>query len=255
MERITEEGRMLCIPMDHGVSSGPIRGLENIHEMMFTLERAGATALLAHKGVFRTLPRPLRVGAIMHMSASTSLSSRPNLKVQVATIEEAIRLGVDAVSVHVNIGGEDDPDMLVKLGMVADECDEWQIPFIAMMYPRGVNIKNPQDPETIAHVARVGAELGADIVKTPMPSADPSDISKVVKRCPVPVVAAGGPKMERDEEILKLAWASVKGGCIGITFGRNVFQHEKPTAIVKALREVVINGKKPEEVIAEGIIK
>lgn len=252
--RITENGRMLCVPMDHGVSSGPVKGLEDIHGMFYTLEKAGVTAVLAHKGVFRTLPRPLKVGTIMHMSASTSLSSRPNLKVQVATVEQAIKLGVDAISVHVNIGGEDDPDMLVKLGMVADECDEWQIPFIAMMYPRGSNIKNPQDVEAISHVARVGAELGADMVKTPMPSADPSEVARVTRRCPVPVVAAGGPKMERDEDILKLAWASIKGGCVGITFGRNIFQHRNPEAIVKALREIVLNGKTPEEVVATGIL-
>ncbi len=249
LARITENGKMLCIPMDHGVSEGPIAGLENIHDMMFMLEDAGVTALLAHKGIFRTLPRPLKVGAIMHMSASTKLSSKPNWKVQVASIAEAIRLGVDAVSVHVNIGGEDDADMLSKLGRIADVCDDLQIPFIAMMYPRGPNIKDARDPFAIAHVARVGAELGADIVKTPMPSAEPSEIRKVVKSCPVPVVAAGGPKMERDEDVLRLAWAVIQGGGMGITFGRNVFQHSRPKQIVKALREVIFNGKKPEEAL------
>ena len=71
--------------------------------------------------------------------------------------EEAIRLGADAVSVHVNIGGKEESEMLVKLGNVADQCDEWQIPFIAMMYPRGENIKNPRDGQIAAHVARIGS--------------------------------------------------------------------------------------------------
>ncbi|MEM4179146.1 MAG: 2-amino-4,5-dihydroxy-6-one-heptanoic acid-7-phosphate synthase, partial [Candidatus Caldarchaeum sp.] len=171
LNRLLENGRMLCIPLDHGTSLGPVKGLENIEDLVYRLESAGVTALLAHKGVFRSLKRPLKTGTIMHMSASTQLSTHYNRKVLIASVEEALRLGVDAVSVHINIGGVDDDVMLEHLGLVADACDEWQVPLIAMMYPRGENIKNPSDPAVISHVARVGAELGADIVKTPMPSA------------------------------------------------------------------------------------
>jgi fructose-bisphosphate aldolase/2-amino-3,7-dideoxy-D-threo-hept-6-ulosonate synthase len=249
LQRLLQNGKMLCVPMDHGTSVGPVKGLEEIHAMMYTLEEAGVTALLAHKGVFRTLSRPLRTGTIMHASASTSLSTRPNRKVKSASVEEAVRLGVDAVSVHINIGGSDDDVMLQHLGEMADECDEWQIPLIAMMYPRGENIKDSSDTFTISHVARVGAELGADIVKTPLPSTDVREVEKVVKSCPVPVVAAGGPKMERDEDVLLLAAAAIKGGCLGITFGRNVFQHSSPALMVKALRKIVVEGGGVEEAL------
>ncbi|MEM0337710.1 MAG: 2-amino-3,7-dideoxy-D-threo-hept-6-ulosonate synthase [Candidatus Caldarchaeum sp.] len=249
LNRLLENGRMLCIPLDHGTSLGPVKGLENIEDLVYRLESAGVTALLAHKGVFRSLKRPLKTGTIMHMSASTQLSTHYNRKVLIASVEEALRLGVDAVSVHINIGGVDDDVMLEHLGLVADACDEWQVPLIAMMYPRGENIKNPSDPAVISHVARVGAELGADIVKTPMPSANVQEIEAVTRSCPVPVVAAGGPKMERDEDVLRLAYASVAGGCMGITFGRNVFQHRSPENMVKALRRIVIEGRRVEEAL------
>ncbi|MEM1944649.1 MAG: 2-amino-3,7-dideoxy-D-threo-hept-6-ulosonate synthase [Nitrososphaerota archaeon] len=249
LSRLLENGRMLCIPLDHGTSIGPVKGLEDIATMVYTLQEAGVTAILAHKGIFRALDRPLRVGTIMHMSASTQLSTKVNLKVRVASVEEALRLGVDGVSVHINVGGAADDEMLSKLGGVSDACDEWQIPLIAMMYPRGENIKNASDTFTISHVARVGAELGADIVKVPLPSADEADIEKVVKSCPVPVVAAGGPKMERDEDVLRLAEAAVRGGCLGITFGRNVFQHSNPTLMVKKLRAIVIEGRSLAQVL------
>ncbi|MEM2237362.1 MAG: 2-amino-3,7-dideoxy-D-threo-hept-6-ulosonate synthase [Candidatus Caldarchaeum sp.] len=250
LSRLLENGRMLCVPLDHGTSIGPVQGLEQIENLVYLLENAGVTAVLAHKGVFRGLKRPLKTGSIMHMSASTQLSSRYNRKVLVSSVEEAVRLGVDAVSVHINIGGADDDLMLEQLGETADACDEWQMPLIAMMYPRGENIKDASDPFIISHVARVGAELGADIVKTPMPSANIRDVERVVKTCPVPVVAAGGPKMERDEDVLRLAYASVAGGCLGITFGRNVFQHSSPAQMVKALRRVVIEGRTVEEALA-----
>lgn len=249
LERLLENGRMLCIPLDHGTSIGPVKGLEQIEDLIYLLDNAGVTAVLAHKGVFRSLKRPVKTGTIMHMSASTQLSSRYNRKVGVASVEEAVRLGVDAVSVHINVGGVDDDVMLQHLGETADACDEWQIPLIAMMYPRGENIKDANDPWVISHVARVGAELGADIVKTPMPSTNIRDIETVVKSCPVPIVAAGGPKMERDEDVLRLAYAAVAGGCLGITFGRNVFQHRSPSAMVKALRKIVIENRSVEESI------
>jgi len=249
LSRVLENGRMVCVPLDHGTSVGPIQGLERVDELIYSLESAGVTAILAHKGVFRSLKRPLKTGTIMHMSASTSLSTNYNRKVCVASVEEAVRLGVDAVSVHINIGGVDDDVMLQTLGEVSDSCDEWQIPLIAMMYPRGQNIKDPNDVLVLSHVARVGAELGADIIKTPMPSTNIRDIERLVRSCPAPVVAAGGPKMERDVDVLNLAYAAVAGGCIGITFGRNVFQHSSPPRMVKALRKIVVEGKTVEEAL------
>ena len=121
----------------------------------------------------------------------------PNKKVLMGSVEETIRLGADAVSVHINVGGKEEPEMLQQLGMVADKCGEWNMPLIAMMYPRGENIKNPHDPEIVAHAARIGAEAGADIVKT-LYTGDVDSFKQVVKGCPVPIVIAGGPKADSD---------------------------------------------------------
>lgn len=249
ISRITFNGRMLCIPMDHGITVGPIRGIDDIHGTIRKVEKGGATAVLVHKGIFKSLQSPLKIGVIIHFSASTNLSTNPNLKVRVGTVEEAIRLGADAISLHINVGNKDEQEMLVKLGMMADECDEWGMPLIAMMYPRGENIKNPNDPEIIAHVARIAAELGADIVKVPMPSSNPDEIRNIVKRCPIPVVAAGGPKLDDDKQVLELAAAVVKAGGFGITFGRNVFQHENPELMTRALRRIVIDGEPVREAL------
>jgi len=249
LNRITQRSRMLCVPMDHGVTVGPIKGLERIHETIRKLERGGVTAILAHKGILKRLPEPVNAGVIMHMSASTSLSTSPNWKVQVAAVEEAIRLGADAVSVHINVGNKDEQHMLAKLGAVADACDEWGIPLIAMMYPRGENVKNPMDPEVIAHAARIGAELGADVVKVPMPSSNQEEIRRIVDGCPVPIVAAGGPKMDDDRKVLELAHAVVKAGGMGVTFGRNVFQHEDPESMARALRAIIVEERSVEEAL------
>jgi len=102
----------------------------------------------------------------VHISASSVLSPDPNAKVQVCTVEEVIKMGADAVSMHINIGSETEADQLEQLGTISRDCTDWGMPLLAMMYPRGKKITNPHDPMHVAHAARIGAELGADVVKT-----------------------------------------------------------------------------------------
>jgi fructose-bisphosphate aldolase / 2-amino-3,7-dideoxy-D-threo-hept-6-ulosonate synthase len=250
LNRILRNGKMLCIPMDHGISNGPIRGLEDIHAMIYECENAGLTCVLLNKGIIKTLPRPTNIGLIAHFSGSTSLGPAPNKKVLMGSVEEALRLGADAVSIHINIGSKEEPEMLQKLGMISDKCNEWSVPLVAMMYPRGENIKNPHDPEIVAHTARIGAETGADIVKS-VYTGDVNSFRRVIKSCPVPIVIAGGPKANTDKEIIEMCYGAMAAGAIGVTFGRNIFQHQKPPAIIHALYKVVIEGKSPKEALSD----
>jgi len=250
LNRILQNGKAIIIPMDHGVSSGPITGIKKIENTIRKLEKGGATAILTHKGIMRSLSKVPKTGLIVHFSASTSLGPDPNWKVLVGSVEEAIRLGADAVSVHVNIGCKHEPEMLMKLGKIAEACDEWQIPLLAMMYPRGENVKDQFDPKAVAHVARVGAELGADIIKTNY-TGDPESFSEVVDGCPVPVIIAGGPKMKSDIEVLKMVRGAMDAGAKGVSMGRNVFQHENVEAMTKALRKIIIGNKSVEEAAKE----
>ncbi len=246
LNRITKDGRMLCVPMDHSFTIGPVTGLENPEETIVKVAKGGATSFLVHKGIIKSLTKPAPIGMIMHVSASTNLSPAPNRKMLNSSVLEGLRLGADAISVHINMGSKDESEMLEQLGMISDECDEYQVPFIAMMYPRGENIKSPPDSEVVAHVARVGAESGADIVKT-VYTGDVESFRQVVRKCPVPVVLAGGSKVDADAEILGLANDVMKAGAIGVTFGRNVFQHRDPALIVRALRRIVIERSSVEE--------
>jgi fructose-bisphosphate aldolase/2-amino-3,7-dideoxy-D-threo-hept-6-ulosonate synthase len=250
LSRVMEEGRMLCVPMDHSLTMGPITGLASPADTIEKVERGGATCFLAHKGVLMSLKRPPRIGMILHISASTSLGLSPNRKVLVASPSEALRLGADAVSMHINIGGKEEPEMLQQLGEVADACETLQIPLLAMMYPRGENIREPPEPESVAHVARIGAECGADIVKSVYTGSSDS-FRKVVLGCPAPVVLAGGSKVDSDGELLEMAAAAMRAGAVGVTFGRNVFQHRDPESIVRALRRVVIEKTSVERAMEE----
>jgi fructose-bisphosphate aldolase/2-amino-3,7-dideoxy-D-threo-hept-6-ulosonate synthase len=246
MDRILRKGKMLCIPMDHGISSGPVDGLQNPSEVIQKCEHHGLTSIIINKGIIKSLPKSLRIGILVHYSASTSLSTSPNRKMLTGSVEEALRLGADGVSLHINVGGKEEPEMLEQLGKISEECHKWQVPLLAMMYPRGENIKNPHDPEIVGHVARIGAELGADIVKT-LYTGDIDSFSKIVKAIPVPVVIAGGPKAKTDADVLQMTEDAMKAGAKGVTYGRNIFAHKAPDQMVKALAGIIFRNESAKE--------
>jgi class I fructose-bisphosphate aldolase len=253
MERIIERNtsKTVIVPMDHGVSSGPISGIADIRDAIDKVVRGGANAIVEHKGMVGAGHRKSGrdVGLIIHLSASTSLSPYPNSKTMVCTVEEALRLGADAVSVHVNIGDEMERQMLSDLGMVAYRAHEWGMPLLAMIYPRGEKIPNEYDPKVLKHAARLGAELGADLVKISY-SGSTESFREVVAGCPVPVVIAGGEKMGSDVEILQMVKGAMDAGGSGVSIGRNVFQHSDPTRMVAAISMIVHENATVEQASA-----
>lgn len=250
MERIFNRntGNAIIIPMDHGVSAGPIEGLRNLQEAVNKVAEGGANAVLGHMGLAKHGHRGYGhdVGLIIHLSASTSLSADPNHKVLVTKVEEAIKIGADAVSVHINVGAEDEYEMLQGLGYVAGKCDEWGMPLLAMMYPRGRKVHSEYDVDVVKHAARIGAELGADIIKTNY-TGSPETFKEVVEGCPVPVIIAGGPKMNSEQELLEMIEGSLEAGGRGVAIGRNVFQAQDPTGLVRKIAKIVHEGVSVEE--------
>ena len=238
LKRIMQhDNRTVIVPMDHGVTVGPIPGLVNMQQIINQLLKGGANAILVHKGIAKHVETN-NTGLIVMLSGMSNLSPNLNAKVQVCSVQEAIRLGADAVSVHVNVGAQDEDKMLSNLGKVAEECDLFGMPLLAMMYPRGPKIQNEHAPDVVAHAARIGAELGADIIKANF-TGNIDTFKGVIESCPVPVVIAGGPKCKTSEEILQTTKDALTAGAAGLSFGRNVFQHEHPTLIVKALSAIV----------------
>lgn len=253
LERIINRNshRTVIIPMDHGVTVGPIEGLADMRTTISNVVAGGANAILMHKGIVRAGHRGTGkdVGLIIHLSAGTSLGPDPNAKELVCTVEEAIKLGADAVSVHINLGADTEKEMLMQLGHISERCYEWQMPLVAMMYTRGAKIKDEFDVNNVKLAARAGAELGADIVKV-VYTGNPESFAEVVDGCTVPVVIAGGPKMNSDEEIFRMVEGALAAGAAGVSIGRNAFQHKNPTKMVQALSKMVHEEASVEKAIA-----
>jgi len=247
LNRIMPDGKTVIVPMDHGVTNGPIRGLENMQTIINKLLEGGADAMVIHKGIAKTVDTG-NAGLIVHLSGSNQFSPDPNRKVRVCSVEEALRIGADAVSVHINVGANNESEMLQKLGSVADECDGFGVPLLAMMYPRGAKIQSEHDPEAVALAARLGAELGADIIKTNY-TGDVGTFRKVTDGCPVPVIIAGGPRAKTDTDVIKMVCDAMTAGGVGVSIGRNVFQNDDPTRMTRALSAIVHRGVGVDEAL------
>lgn len=250
-----QPGRNLVVlPLDHGVTCGPIPGLERPERMIRIGVEEGADALVLHKGLLfhlECLPRHLP-GIFMHLSASTQLGPNQRHKVLVGTVEEAVRRGADGVSVHIGLGDHNEPRMLEDLGRIGAACAEWQMPLLVMMYASPGESEPTAKDSAIAHGARVAAELGADCVKIPLP-ADLKVLQEIAGSLHVPVVVAGGGRALDTPAFLERIDRSLEAGARGVAIGRNVFQHEQPRAILRAILGMVHGGCRAAEVWAKSM--
>ena len=169
LRRCFREGRTLMVPLDHGMTQGPVAGLQALEETVEDLVASRVVdAVVLHKGTLEAmapvLSRSPDIATVLHLSAAVELSPDPDRKVVVSSVEDALRLGADAVSVHVNLGHPDDAAMLEEVGRVAGDCQRWGMPLLAMVYLRGGEVPG-DEAEAGAVAARVAWELGADAVK------------------------------------------------------------------------------------------
>ncbi len=255
-----ESGKMVFIPIDDGLIDGPEQGLLYQEKKIKEIVAGGANGMLGFKRIAQRHYNLLgNTGLVLNLTASLSGYNHTR-KVLVGSVEEALRLGAVGVGVHVNVTSKYESEMLKILGEISDKCDAWGMPLLALMYPRteGKNSDNNYDellrdkPEEYAklvrHAARVGVELGADIIKTKY-TGNPETFKSVIDACDdVPVIIAGGPKVS-DEKILENIYGAIQAGGAGCCVGRNGFNRDNTTDFVKAAREIVHNKKTVEEAL------
>lgn len=241
--RVPQTDIYLMVPMDHGVSIGPAPGLVDLPATLDAVARGGASTVVFHKGNARFVaPYADRLALCMHLSASTGSAPDPNDKVLVTTPQEAARLGADAVSTHINYGAATESNQVRDIGAVSRDAHDIGLPHLVMAYPRGPAVANPYDPTLVANAARASAECGADLVKT-LYTGDPDSFRNVVRGCPVPVLIAGGPRADSDRAVLDMIEGAAEAGAKGISMGRNIFQHDHPDRMVRAIRSIFVDGR------------
>lgn len=244
LTRLGRDGKFVTVPMDHGITMGAVEGLKDIEGTIAAVTEGGADAVLTQKGLAeRVIPNRNDAGYLIHLNGSTEIGPDEAEKRTTATVEEAVRLGADGVSFHINVGSDHEPDQIEAMAEVTAAATRFGMPVLAMAYARGPGI-DEHDAENLGHAVRLAEELGADLVKTAY-SGDPESFEHVVESTSKPVIIAGG-SPSSDRETLETVWDSIAVGGAGVSMGRTIFQHPDPYAISQAVAAVVHEGVGPE---------
>jgi len=173
----------------------------------------------------------------------------------IGSVEEALRIGADAVVVFVALQGDNEVEMISYVSEVGEACELMGMPFIAEAeYPTTYSAKDTSSfqkygVEYLKRNVRLCAELGADIIKTNW-SGDTESFAEIIEAANLPVVVAGGP-ITTDEDLLTRMEKAKQAGAIGCSVGRNIFEHKNPEAITRAIAQIFKGGKSVQEVLAE----
>jgi len=242
------DGRCLMVAMDHALSHGPARGLEDPAPVIETMIAAGADAIMTSYGVVKKYGHLMRpyLPIIMRIDGGPSVRTgtwREYTDYRLLyTVEDAAQMGASAVVVMHFVGAPAEMETLNNLADAAAQCARAGVPLLVEALPcPHPNIPNLFDPEAIALAARIAAEHGADMVKTTY-SGDVDSFRRVVDAATVPLLVLGGERIDSNRAVLELAHGSISAGAAGVAIGRNIWQSENPAGMVRALAAIIHNG-------------
>ncbi len=256
-----ETNTCLIFAIDHGLTSPTLlRGIVNTRERVRQAIRGGANVLMMSRGFAKQVVDEYKRDTSLALMLSASAAGCPktsngSIITPIGSVEEALRIGADAVVVFVALEGENEPEMISYVSKVGETCELLGMPFIAEAeYPTTYAAKDTSSfqkygVEYLKRNVRLCAELGADIIKTNW-SGDKQSFAEIVAAANLPVVVAGGP-MTSDEELLARMKQARQAGAIGCSVGRNIFEHQNPEAITRAITQIFKGEKTAQEALEE----
>ncbi len=249
-------GRGVWVPIDHGASDWPAQGLGDPSALVAALAAGGADAIVAQKGLIShvaALAGDRGIGLVAHLSVSTRHGG-PDAgeKVSVGTVSEALARGAHAVSAQVNIGMPGEGRMIQRMGAVTTQAHQEDAPVLGMVYARGPNLNVMPEDRTNgqAHGVRLAFELGCHVAKAAW-TGDVDSFRDVVAAAPIPVLVAGGPRTNDDEQLLSMVSLAMSAGAAGVCMGRQIFAHPNPEGIVRAIAGLVHRGISVDEALRQ----
>jgi len=236
-----QDGRTVIVAMDHAAMFGMVDGLERPARVIRQVRSGGADAILTSYGVGKQFVKEIGdMGLIVRADGGLSVlvEERGPLHL-VYGVQDALRLGAEAVGAMGMPGSRFESQTLPYLSALIGQCAEWQLPVMAEMLPGG--FENPAElwtAEAIGHACRIGAELGADFVKTAY-TGDVDSFRAIVEQVYVPIVVLGGAKLDSPRALLEKIHGAMEAGASGVACGRNICQYREPDKMVAAIAAVV----------------
>jgi len=235
-----KDGHTVMLAVDHGYFMGPTSGLEQLGTMVAPLLRYADTLMVTRGALRHYIDPETDIPIVLRVSGGTSIIGKELLhEGTVCSIEDAIRLNASGVAYSIMVGAEFERDTILGFTQYIDEAQRYGIPVVAVT---AVGKEMVRDSRYMSLASRMAAELGADIVKTYFVK----DFEKVIECCPVPVVIAGGKKLP-EQEALQMAYDAIQAGAAGVDMGRNIFQSDKPVAMMQAIQAIVHKKATPKE--------
>lgn len=226
-----DTGHTVMLAIDHGYFLGPTSGLEVPRKTVEPL-LPYADSLMLTRGILRTsVDGNTSTPIVLRVSGGTSILGNLSNEGITTTIKEAIRLNAAGIALSIFVGSEHEKETLLGLSKLINDAQEYGIPVLAVT---AVGKDMARDARYLGLCCRIAAELGAHVVKTYYCEG----FEKVVQGCPVPIVIAGGKKIE-ERDALQLTYDAIQNGAVGVDMGRNIFQSEHPVAMIKAVRAIV----------------
>lgn len=238
------DGRTVMLAVDHGYFLGPTHRLENPRRTIEPL-LPYADSLMLTRGVLRTsVPAAVDTPMVLRVSGGQSIVGDALSNEGITTsVREAIRLNAAGVALSIYVGTPHEHQTLMALSNLVNECEDHGLPVLAVTAV-GKELEK-RDARYLSLSCRIAAELGARMVKTYYAEG----FDKIVEACPVPLVIAGGPKLETELDALEIARGAIDAGARGVDMGRNIWQNDHPVAMIRAIRAVVHEGAAPKEAL------
>jgi fructose-bisphosphate aldolase, class I len=229
----------LIVPLDHGLTIGPVKGVRNVREIETWIGHPAICAIVAHKGMIERLAGADALqgkGIILHLNGMSTFAPTPNQKELLTSMETAAAMGVDGVSVQVNFDGECDARNMVLLGSVVDDARRFGLPVLTMLYDKVMNTDESLRLERLRHLIRVAIELGTDSIKLAPPKTRQELHAVLEDACEDVAIYFAGGELGSDDDLLSLASEGIHLGSAGLCVGRNIFQRTEPHSILNRLK-------------------
>ncbi|MCA9477580.1 MAG: fructose-bisphosphate aldolase [Nanoarchaeota archaeon] len=252
-KKLLHNDRSLMLACDQGLEHGPKDfNLKNIDpQYIFDIAHEGRyNAVIVQSGIAEKFYHgPYRdIPLVVKINGKTSLLSGEPISPQICSVDRALKIGASAIGYTLYPGSEHEGAIYENFGKVVEQAHDYGIPVIAWMYPRGKNIPNDIDTEILAYSARIGQELGADILKMKY-NGDKEAYKWVVRNAGrAKLMVAGGVK-GTPAEFLQKTKDVLDAGATGMAIGRNVWQSEQPFTITHALRDLMFNHRSVQDVL------
>lgn len=242
MNRIFKnDGKAVMVAINHGLGLGPVQGIGHMEQTLGRIMKEAPDSLTIHKGIALQYIDTFAGKTALILKCTNLTRYRSPEETAVATVEEALTLGADAIAIGLTLCGNEEAQEIERAAAYVKTAQKYGLPTVTHSYPSGKLISDEErcTVENVGYAVRVSLELGVDIIKTFWTGSQESFAKIVQIGSPAKVVISGGPKCETLLQCFEMTKQGIDAGAAGITYGRNIWQHPYPDAVVKGLNAIV----------------